>query len=273
MKRRSALLFVLLAASLLVMACTLAPSESETSGSPVTLATFLADDEFDAMNKGIVEGSDLPTELFYATADGYADTITDQSLIAIAWDRLCNVTIETDNPSDKAINDAGISFTFTWEDGRSKTFGFSSLEFFEPRDGELYTVCNPSVVKRLMTTLEIAIDSQRMTDAGITPVELGDGQFSWDADGDGVEETFWFEFIDNGDEARSLIAVTCADKDFSTGWIDGAYELIALGSGTDDQGPFLLVTYYAGDYYSHDTKEICTLRLVDGQLTVIEQMD
>ena len=94
-------------------------------------------------------------------------------------------------------------------------------------------------------------------------IELERDHFFWDADGDGTDEEFFVSFNDNGDEAPSGIGLSArtADGTEVAGYIDGAYELLDLWAARDGGMPVLVVTYYEGDFYSHDNIDVCILSL------------
>ncbi len=100
-------------------------------------------------------------------------------------------------------------------------------------------------------------------------VPYENGAYLWDADGDGTREHMWVEFCDNGDEAPSSLSVRVfGDKLDASGYIERAYEIDEIESGTDDKGPYLVVRYLQGDYYRHDHIATCTLRVVGDELRV-----
>jgi hypothetical protein len=91
--------------------------------------------------------------------------------------------------------------------------------------------------------------------------------FQWDATGDGVPENFQVTFIDNGDEAPSVLEIICTDEWYDGVWIDGGYSIQGLWQRWDETGPYLEVSYTYGDSYYHDNVGTCQIRLVDGILT------
>lgn len=272
MKRLATLLAVMLVSITLLASCDggKAPIEQDTN-TYVTLADFLTGDEFDALNGGIEDGSDLPSELFYSEDNGWQESIYDQDLILGTWNKLCAVEINADDPQDIDIDDGGIRFNFVWEDGRRFVFAFSTIEYYASADGTLYPLRTPDIVRILSDETDEYLQRK---DRGIEGelIEFkatgNSGLFDWDADGDGEAELFSADFWDNGDEAPSNYEITCESRGYGTAWIDGGYSIVELNAASDDQGPYLYITYYAGDYYNHDTLSACTLRLVDGQLTV-----
>ena len=50
--------------------------------------------------------------------------------------------------------------------------------------------------------------------------------------------------------------------------IDRAYGLSRILAEEDAEGPYLLIDFAEGDYYSHEAEGQCTLRLRGGELVV-----
>ena len=101
-------------------------------------------------------------------------------------------------------------------------------------------------------------------------VSLEGDHFLWDVDGDGVDEEFFVSFTDNGDDAPSgigLTAVTAGGTEVN-GYIDGAYGLLDLWAALDGGRPVLVVSYYEGDFYSHENIDVCVLSLNGDELEV-----
>ena len=130
-----------------------------------------------------------------------------------------------------------------------------------------------------MTLPPVPLDGNNA--AGFEEESVGDfdvsgpkwNSINWDADGDGTEEEVLFEYQDLGDEAPSYIQVTLYfDDEQLENMIDRAYGLTRIFAKEDEEGPFLLVGYTMGDYYSHDAEEQCILRLRDGNL-ILEDAD
>lgn len=121
------------------------------------------------------------------------------------------------------------------------------------------------------------IDLLKDADAAESPAEEFDvshpkwNEIEWDADGDGTKEEVEFEYEDLGDEAPSYILVTlyAGNKEMET-MIDRAYGLNRITAEEDEEGPFLLIEYDIGDYYSHDAAARCILRLRGRELILEE---
>ena len=96
-----------------------------------------------------------------------------------------------------------------------------------------------------------------------------DGIVAFDADGDGVAEAYAIDFVDNGDEAPSLIVISLLENPEVSVVIDGAYEVReVMLVGNADGSESIYVRYAAGDCYGHDDDEWCDVSMVDGRLVV-----
>ncbi len=97
----------------------------------------------------------------------------------------------------------------------------------------------------------------------------GWGFISWDADGDLTDDGLGFTFQDLGDEAPGYMEFSLyIGSDVLQATLDRAYGLTGICSKADEEGPYLEITYYMGDHYSHSTESTCTLRLRDGALVL-----
>lgn len=75
------------------------------------------------------------------------------------------------------------------------------------------------------------------------------------------------DFIDNGDEAHSLLEVTLLIGDeYLSASIEGAYEVLDIK--TVDDG--YLITYNYGDYYGHSTVRSTLVTTMDGELMIMD---
>ena len=104
----------------------------------------------------------------------------------------------------------------------------------------------------------IEIDESALEDVDFTRAS-----FQWDTNDDGSMETVLVNYYKNGDEAPDAIGLTLG-RDNDEGFIDRAYEIENVREGSDDEGPFLVIDYECGDYYSHDTIARSRVRLVNG---------
>ena len=96
----------------------------------------------------------------------------------------------------------------------------------------------------------------------------------WDADGDGEAEELCFDPVPLGDEAPSYIEITMyKGNDQFSGIMDNAYGLIEVLPMEDEEGPYLQIRYFMGDYYDHDHEASCKIRYQDGALKTIKPED
>jgi len=105
--------------------------------------------------------------------------------------------------------------------------------------------------------------------ASVEPVVATEGGIVWDADANGETETYWYRFVDNGDEAPSVMAIERSDGAREATVIDGCYGILRAWAVQENDSRFLLIAYMAGDYYSHDHLSACRL-MDDGQKLVID---
>ncbi len=132
-------------------------------------------------------------------------------------------------------------------------------------------------VIHLYVTEEITQSTEAVNTASIddaTPTDTGDfditdsrwAMIRWDADADGTEEEISFKFVDQGDEAPSVVEIDLyKDEDAYEAFIDMAYGINSIYKKEDTDGQYLLINYKYGDYYSTKNAE-CTLRFIDGDI-------
>ena len=221
---------------------------------------------FDEYAAGLADGS-LPADKLevFSVEDVYGE-VTDQELIKQAFDKLAQVRIDVDHPvEDVAILDGDISFSFEW-DGRVIMFDFLTTEYATFSDGKMYKVEDPATVGGVLDELRNNVHEPGEPEGDVAQAQ--GSSYEWDANGDGSYERLDIDFIDNGDEAPSVMQLTLYDGGsvMAEGWIDSAYEIQMVIIGKDEQGTYAQVHYLAGDYYQHDTEAVCTLRLVDGKI-------
>ncbi|MDY5653757.1 MAG: hypothetical protein SPK79_08530, partial [Erysipelotrichaceae bacterium] len=84
------------------------------------------------------------------------------------------------------------------------------------------------------------------------------------------EADFEYEFIDNGDEARSLIRFTLTLYNQSLeGYIEGCYDVISVDRKADKY----IVEYTYGDYYSHDAVKKCEITVGNDGMIISDIME
>ena len=90
----------------------------------------------------------------------------------------------------------------------------------------------------------------------------------WDSDGDGEKEQISFEYIDNGDEAESVILVKLEGEDSPEAYIDRARRIVWIFAKKDEEGPYLQVEY---NYENHLTEEAdmeCIIRIQNKAIVI-----
>ena len=223
---------------------------------------------YDDFQKGVLDGTRLPDRMHLFVAEDASVYITDAEAMKHAFETLAHVRIDVTNPVEGVgILDGDIDFSFEW-DGRVVAFSFETADYASFSDGKMYVCEDPATVSELVDYLKKYAEQPAEPGTELTEVK---GAYQWDADGDGQDETLSFDFVDQGDEAPSGFEVSLRGQNVNTGeWLVGAYEITSVVAQEDGQGPYVRVSYFAGDYYQHDYPATCTLRLVDGKL-VIEQ--
>lgn len=98
-------------------------------------------------------------------------------------------------------------------------------------------------------------------------LDADDGWFVWDLNGDGTPEEFSVERIANGDEAADVGIIT-RTGDGSSVFIDRFYGIEKIAGGEDENGRYLEITYYTGDFYEQGAGAKCILRDVNGELDI-----
>lgn len=219
--------------------------------------------EFD---QGIQSGTQIPQSLQLhvdKTIDGY---VYDKDVITSFWNRLSQLRVAAEPSKDEKIEGERISFTF--DSGKEIIpFRFRTTRYVELSDGTYYAVEETDKVQELVDELKGLVE-QEMPKAG-TELEKQNDAYFWDANGDGMLEHMWIDVVNNGDEAPSVMNVRVFSEDLDVSdSINGGYSVDRVTLMEDDQGPYVVLDYAAGDYYSHDTPKQCTVRLVGDELKI-----
>ena len=98
-------------------------------------------------------------------------------------------------------------------------------------------------------------------------LDAGDGWFVWDLNGDGDLEEFSVDHIANGDEAADVGIITRMD-DGSAATIDRFYGIEKITGNEDENGRYLEIAYYTGDFYDQTPGAECVLRDISGKLDI-----
>lgn len=74
-------------------------------------------------------------------------------------------------------------------------------------------------------------------------------------------------FIDNGDEARSVTVITVHTENGDVeGYIEGAYDILSITKETD----YYDIEYLYGDFYSHEEKRHSRITIADGVMVITD---
>ncbi len=206
----------------------------------------------------------------------------DADLVFETFTLLTTLNVYTNHGYSAPETEETDQFVFSWPDGLTCTLRFSEEGVFQTEDG----VCFDSFgfvgdwsYEEIRETLLFRYSGRQPEENGQQGsgdpqlagtleenFDYSDGFFEWDADGDGNAEKFEINFYRNGDEAPDVLEITVVSGSVPEGeiLISGAYDITGLTAETDKEGPSLLISYTAGDYYSHDAEAKSRVRLRDG---------
>lgn len=234
----------------------------------VTMAAYMSErySSFDHFDKGIQSGEEIPPSLrlfVSGSLDGY---LHDTDTIRELWEDLCAVRIDVDHPLSESPDDSYISFSFD-SGAEVIPFPFCTSAYAKFGDDAIFPVEDPDAVSALVERTSTLVEQEEKQAGDEVPFE--NGAYLWDADGDGVREHVWADYIDNGDEAPSVYSIRVFSETMDVeGYVDRAYGIEKMEAGKDERGPYLTMHFLEGDYYSHDREATCTLRVEDGKLVV-----
>lgn len=235
----------------------------------VTMADYMREryTSYEAFDQGIQSEGNVPQSLrLFASGEtvGYA---YDAETITAFWNALSALRINLDEPVYTPYEDGYVSFSF--DSGKELiVFSFSTSELAQFAKDELYPIQDPAAVDALVEELTSLVKDYKPA-AGDELVLVEDGYYAWDANDDGSLDRIELTYVDNGDEAPSVIVMHIQGKGVdATGVLERTYQVQSLVGDVDAEGPYLLVTYDAGDYYSHDWQAQCIVRLAGSELAV-----
>ena len=236
----------------------------------MTIGEYLSDwyMSYDSFNEKIQNGTEVPKSLRLIVAGKFDGYIHDKDAIVKYWNELSSIRVDAAEPIKNKHSEEFIVFDF---DDYHELIGFEfyTSEFARARDEMVMRVLDSAKVDELVDSLTELAKAERGDGLGELPDE--NGAYLWDADGDGNPEHVSASIIGNGDEAPNVGIIELrsyiTNIDTSTD-IDGVYGFERFESLKDDRGPYLVIDYLEGDYYSHDRLAHCVLRLVDGELVV-----
>ena len=110
-------------------------------------------------------------------------------------------------------------------------------------------------------TLDIDMD-------GKEAIAIDRDNFAWDIDGDGEAEKFYFDIIDNGDEAPNVMEICLYSGKYDMLSIDGGYGIKALAGIPEEGNRRIEMIYYTGTYYFSGFENRGYIRVEDGKLVM-----
>lgn len=245
------------------------PAYKRLSGT-VTMAEYMSGRfaSYDMFDEGIRSEANIPQKLTLYENGGSKGSTHDQDLICNMWKTLGDVKMNVDErvPKSSVSEEAFVSFMF--DSGKEVIpFDFYMDGYAVFTGDDIFPIDSPDVVAEELRKLEAAV-AKEMPKEGDELKEDG-GAYFWDADGDGTLEHMWISVTDNGDEAPNCMTVRLFnDKYDLEEVINGAYGVESVRLEKDVEGPYVILVYPKGDFYSHDAKEQCEVRLRDGKLVV-----
>ena len=128
--------------------------------------------------------------------------------------------------------------------------------------GGQYYELGENRLSSLCSFLHESVDSSGSSDTEATET-AAEPQSKWYSE-DAVLET---DFVDNGDEARSLTELTLsADEECLTGVIEGAYDVLSI----DKQPDGYVIRYTYGDFYSHEKTRSSRVTVENGEMVITD---
>ena len=192
------------------------------------ISEILTSHEFSVASSSAAKSDFLYLE--YYSADTYDFEIRDSEKIKAIWDDLMEVKCE-EKASEAAEDGTLTIFNFVFKDGESYYLTFPSDNYFSDENSTVYTVSTPDIVsstKKYAESLysESGSSSQESAAApGLTFVDISGNYACIDLDGDGLSDDIFLTFIDNGDEAPSVLNIEISSDSVSgTVYIEPAYQ-------------------------------------------------
>lgn len=202
-----------------------------------------------------------PTALAYTEFDGspepFCVLVDDPAIAKEALEIILNASVDRRGCQVDMCQYRYEEYRFVFGE-ETYAFGFIPASYF----------CYDSQYYELRANrLDRVRDFLREEYAGSTPSETEasktatEPQSKWYGDG-AVLET---DFLDNGDEARSLTELTLsADGETLTGFIEGAYDVLSI----DKQPDGYVIRYTYGDFYSHEAIRSCRVTVENGEMVI-----
>lgn len=240
---------------MLIFGCLTAYALPRSAGDAQTHQAMTAIGSFSDEIKAAAEKS--PVTLVYTESIGSPDTfritVDDPAFVQKALNIILNASVSTRGCQVDMAQYRYEEYRFDFG-GETYTFGFLPHSYFH-YDGEYYELGQNQLG-------DLCASLHGMTDAEEAAAEP---RSKWYGD-DATLET---DFLDNGDEARSLTVLTLtAGGETLTGVIEGAYDVLDI----DRQPDCYVIRYTYGDFYSHEAIRSSRVTVENGKM-VIENMD
>ena len=255
---------------LLILAILLMLAGCHTKKTEQTQSLYSYVDEKNAttLMSEIAAGEKLPTYIHYFVANSVDGTIVEEDMIRIVCEELAKLNLVVSEPvGDLSIEDGTIYFSMFFPDGDHVNLYFETTAYYVS-DGTYFPVKEASILQRLMKDIPDHLvydtDSIDYDSDSVTFLNNSDGQFSWDGDGDGEEEVYILEYLDDEKSDPQIMIYPEADPD-TKGIISNAYEIKAIESRKDSKGSYLLIRYTTGDRENHNSLSSIVYRFDDGE--------
>lgn len=204
-----------------------------------------------------------PTGLIYTESIGSPDTFTvtvdDPAVAKEVLDIILNTSVDRQGCQVDMYQMQYEEYCFLF-DGETYTFSFLPHSYF-CYDAQYYEL-GENQLSRVCSFLHEANDSSEPSETADTGT-AAEPQSKWYSD-DAVLQT---NFVDNGDEARSLTELTLsAGEECLTGVIEGAYDVLSV----DKQPDGYVIRYTYGDFYSHEVIRSSRVTVEDGKMVITD---
>ena len=195
---------------------------------------------------------DTPSELHYSYVGDELEskdvTISDEDIIK----QTLAVILDTEVLKQGCQVDMYVHKNATYEyvyDDRTIRFSFIPYSYFS-YDGKYYEIAESEIPSLSSLFDEIETESPDTPSSSATNIpEI---------------ET---EFIDNGDEARSVTLITLHTENGDIeGYIEGAYDILSITREAD----YYDIEYLYGDFYSHETKKHSRITIEDNNMVITD---
>ncbi len=249
---------------LLFTACNTKKTEQTQS-----LYSYIDEKNGTTLMSEIASGEKLPTYIHYFVANSVDGTILEEDMIRIVCEELAKLDIVVSDPSGElSIEDGTIYFSMFFADGDHVNLYFETTAYYV-NEGTYFPVKEVSILQRLMKDIPDHLVYDTDTEDGFDPEKVtflnyADGKFSWDGDGNGEEEVYILEYLDD-EESDPQIKIYPEEDPESSGIISNAYEIKAIESRSDSKGNYLLIRYTTGNRESHNNLSSIVYRFDDGE--------